>query len=206
VRVTLIIAEVIPFLVLAIGVDNVFILAHELERQNARAYGSAPLSATDEYDVPPAEERVGRALGRMGPSILLSSSCQTVAFGLGAFVGMPAVRNFAIYAAGAVAINALLQVTVFVAAMTVDLKRIESHRVDCLPCIKLVAERDRPAGHTESIVVRFIRSVYAPFLLKRQVKYAVVATFAGLFVASWICTDYIQLGLGGSSFSGLVKV
>lgn len=37
----------------------------------------------------------------MGPSILLSASCETVAFGLGAMVGMPAVRNFAIYAAGA---------------------------------------------------------------------------------------------------------
>src|SRR5262249_17234536 len=34
VKVTLIIAEVIPFLVLAVGVDNVFILVHELDRQN----------------------------------------------------------------------------------------------------------------------------------------------------------------------------
>lgn len=130
VRVTLIIAEVIPFLVLAIGVDNVFLLAHELERQNARAYNSLPRpsSADDHFDpseLPTAEERVSRALGRMGPSILLSSTCQTVAFGLGATVAMPAVRNFAIYAAGAVAVNALLQITVFVAAMTIDLKRIE---------------------------------------------------------------------------------
>src|ERR1700744_2600526 len=34
IKVTLIIAEVIPFLVLAVGVDNVFILVHELDRQN----------------------------------------------------------------------------------------------------------------------------------------------------------------------------
>lgn len=111
VKVTLIIAEVIPFLVLAIGVDNVFILSHELDQQNARAYAIAsrhgPVfgdDGLDEEDVdglPSAEERVARALGRMGPSILLSSSCETVAFALGAMVGMPAVRNFAIYAAGA---------------------------------------------------------------------------------------------------------
>ena len=130
VRVTLIIAEVIPFLVLAIGVDNVFILAHELERQNARAYSSIPRHAnSDEYfdssELPSIEERIAKSLGRMGPSILLSSSCQTVAFALGATVGMPAVRNFAIYAAGAVAINALLQITVFVAAMSIDSKREE---------------------------------------------------------------------------------
>ncbi|KAK4692400.1 hypothetical protein P7C70_g9137, partial [Phenoliferia sp. Uapishka_3] len=41
IKVTLIIAEVIPFLVLAIGVDNVFILSHELDQQNARAYTAA---------------------------------------------------------------------------------------------------------------------------------------------------------------------
>lgn len=35
----------------------------------------------------PVEERVARALGRMGPSILLSASCQTLAFSLGALVG-----------------------------------------------------------------------------------------------------------------------
>ena len=134
VRVTLIIAEVIPFLVLAIGVDNVFILAHELERQNVRAYALASKhTSSDEHfdssDLTSVEDRMAMALGRMGPSILLSSTCQTLAFALGATVGMPAVRNFAIYAAGAVAINALLQITVFVAAMSIDLKRTE---VSCL--------------------------------------------------------------------------
>ncbi|CAH7667448.1 sterol-sensing domain of SREBP cleavage-activation-domain-containing protein [Phakopsora pachyrhizi] len=38
VKITLIIAKVIPFLVLAIGVDNVFILANEVLRQNYKAY------------------------------------------------------------------------------------------------------------------------------------------------------------------------
>ena len=38
---------------------------------------------------------------------------------------MPAVVNFSIYAAGAVVINALLQVTIFVSAMAIDLRRVE---------------------------------------------------------------------------------
>jgi uncharacterized membrane protein YdfJ with MMPL/SSD domain len=61
----------------------------------------------------------------MGPSILLSSVTETVAFALGAMVPMPAVRNFAIYAAGSVFLGAVMQVTVFVSAMAVDLKRAE---------------------------------------------------------------------------------
>lgn len=154
VKVTLIIAEVIPFLVLAVGVDNVFILVHELDRQNL-LHGpnaaaapqiptyAAPMSPTqgnrspfessgdasmDAASVPlylSAEERVARTLAKMGPSILLSTITETVAFGLGALVPMPAVRNFALYAAGSVLLNAILQVTVFVSALLIDLKRFE---------------------------------------------------------------------------------
>jgi Niemann-Pick C1 protein len=135
VRITLIIAEVIPFLVLAVGVDNVFILVHELERQNAlHAHdGEPPQGGDDEDDDIPQiggpslspEERVARAVARMGPSIALSAITETGAFALGAFVPMPAVRNFAIYAAGSVFLGACMQVTVFVSAMAVDLRRAE---------------------------------------------------------------------------------
>ena len=72
-----------------------------------------------------AEERVARTLAKMGPSILLSTVTETTAFALGALVPMPAVRNFALYAAGSVFLNALLQMTVFVSALVVDLKRVE---------------------------------------------------------------------------------
>lgn len=147
VKVTLIIAEVIPFLVLAVGVDNVFILVHELDRQNQmhgpNALGFSAISptstvqrtqveSTDEGSgtgsVPTylsAEERVARTLAKMGPSILLSTITETVAFALGALVPMPAVRNFALYAAGSVLLNAVLQVTVFVSALALDLRRAE---------------------------------------------------------------------------------
>ena len=148
---TLIIAEVIPFLVLAVGVDNVFILVHELDRQNflhgpnaapQNYQGFSAMSPTNSHRSPfdsthdeidtasmplylTAEERVARTLAKMGPSILLSTITETVAFGLGALVPMPAVRNFALYAAGSVLLNAILQVTVFVSAMSLDLKRFE---------------------------------------------------------------------------------
>ena len=146
VKVTLIIAEVIPFLVLAIGVDNVFILVHELDRQNqmhgpnALAFSAisptstvqrAQIESMNESDtgsVPTyiiAEERVARTLAKMGPSILLSTITEIVAFSLGALVPMPAVRNFALYAANSVLLNAFLQVTVFVSALAMDLRRTE---------------------------------------------------------------------------------
>lgn len=211
VKITLIIAEVIPFLVLAIGVDNVFILAHELSRQNSKAYSAMSRSGAgfaeadgDDYDedeiggLPSPAERVAKALGRMGPSILLSAACETVAFALGAIVGMPAVRNFAIYAAGAVAINTLLQITILVSAMAIDLRRVESNRIDCFPCAKLpaITQADMARAQGEGNLAIFIRTIYAPFLLKRPVKIFVVAVFSGLFVLSLIGTQHVNLGLG----------
>ncbi|KAF7971767.1 hypothetical protein HWV62_19943 [Athelia sp. TMB] len=228
VKVTLIIAEVIPFLVLAVGVDNVFILVHELDRQNllhgpnasAAAQGppyTAPMSpnqgqrspfessndeSIDGGSVPlylSAEERVARALAKMGPSILLSTITETIAFALGALVPMPAVRNFALYAAGSVLLNAILQVTVFVSALLIDLKRLESNRVDCFPCIRLqprIALLDEPpTGTGLGRIARFIRRYYAPFLLQPLVKGVVLLTFAGIFVASLISMQHIELGL-----------
>ncbi|KAJ7638597.1 patched family-domain-containing protein [Roridomyces roridus] len=228
VKVTLIIAEVIPFLVLAVGVDNVFILVHELDRQNllhgpnaaATTDGpgfATPISPTshrspfdstqDDADVDTAsvplylaaEERIARTVAKMGPSILLSTITETVAFALGALVPMPAVRNFALYAAGSVLLNAILQVTVFISALSLDLKRVEASRVDCFPCIRLpprIALLEAPAyGSGLGRIARFIRRHYAPFLLKPVVKGVVFVIFGGVFVASVISIQHIELGL-----------
>jgi Niemann-Pick C1 protein len=190
VKVTLIIAEVIPFLVLAVGVDNIFLIVHEFERVN--------ISHPDEE----IEDRVAKALGRMGPSILLSASTETIAFAMGAFVGMPAVKNFAAYAAGAVFINAVLQVTMFVSVLALNQKRVESLRADCFPCIsvKRANSVSMPGGHffgreEEGPLQRFVRKVYAPKLLDKKVKTLVMAVFVSIFAAAIALIPEVQLGL-----------
>jgi Niemann-Pick C1 protein len=182
VKTTLIIAEVIPFFVLAVGVDNIFLLVHEFQRMNTRF--------SDES----IEQRVGRALGRMGPSILLSAVSETVAFSLGAAVGMPAVRNFAIYAAGAVVFDATLQCTMFIAALALDQKRSEANRMDCFPVIKF-AGRGSIGYHYEGRLTRFVRRFYAPFLVKRVTKITFNILFFGIFAASLALLPKMQLGL-----------
>ncbi|KAK5946007.1 niemann-Pick type C- protein 1 [Knufia obscura] len=190
VKVTLIIAEVIPFLVLAVGVDNIFLIVHEFERVN--------VSHPDEE----IDDRIAKALGRMGPSILLSASTETIAFAMGAFVGMPAVKNFAAYAAGAVLINALLQVTMFVSVLALNQRRVESLRADCIPCIvvKRANSVSMPGGHffgseEEGMLQRYIRKTYAPALLNKKVKTIVVAVFVTIFAAALALIPRIQLGL-----------
>ncbi|KAF2870214.1 patched family-domain-containing protein [Massariosphaeria phaeospora] len=190
IKVTLIIAEVIPFLVLAVGVDNIFLIVHEFERVNiSHPEGTIP-------------ERVARALGRMGPSILLSATIETVAFALGCAVGMPAVRNFAAYAAGAVFINAILQVTMFIAVLSLNQQRVEANRADCFPCLK-VRRADSGylnggAGHAageEGGLQRFIRKTYAPTILGKKAKVIILAVFFGIFTAGLALFPQVELGL-----------
>ncbi|KAI9894383.1 MAG: hypothetical protein M1814_003139 [Vezdaea aestivalis] len=189
IKVTLIIAEVIPFLVLAIGVDNIFLIVHEFERLN--------LSHPDES----VEDRIAKALGRMGPSILLSALSETIAFSLGAFVGMPAVRNFAIYAAGAVVINAILQITMFVSVLALNQRRVEAGRADCIPCVQIkgavrgsVSQRSYDA-EAESNLQKFIRKVYAPGILEKKIKAIVIFVFLSLLAAGVALIPQIKLGL-----------
>ena len=79
VKATLIIFEVIPFLVLAVGVDNIFILVQNYQR-DTRLTGES------------IEQQIGRIVGRVGPSMLLTSTSESLAFFLGALTSMPAVR------------------------------------------------------------------------------------------------------------------
>lgn len=204
IKATLIIAEVIPFLVLAVGVDNIFLMTHELE------------SVKVSHPNLSVEQRVSRAIGRIGPSILLSSSCETLAFALGASVSMPAVRNFAIYSAGAVCINSMLQLTMFVSALALDQKRVDDDRVDCFPFLKVqrsIAVRESYSVFTAQLLnngpnssalfektaeltfTRLIRKYYSPYLFRANVKKAVLAFFVVCTSISIALLPKIELGL-----------
>lgn len=239
VKVTLIIAEVIPFMLLAVGVDNIFLLCNEMDRQTLHqqfassqpdSLSSGPpapsmgtsahpgQSPTEEIEArgdlfmdarvsagQPArvsvEERAARCLARVGPSILLSATTQIVAFLLGAVVPMPAVRNFALYAAGSMLIVAILHCTVFIAAMTLDARRVESGRIDCLPCVKaphrpaIQLPTDSIAEFKEGSLDSFIRYRFAPTLLRPGVKRLVIAAFGAVAVISSIGVRRIEMGL-----------
>uniref|UniRef100_A0A674G866 SSD domain-containing protein n=1 Tax=Taeniopygia guttata TaxID=59729 RepID=A0A674G866_TAEGU len=109
---SLIIIEVVPFLVLAVGADNIFIFVQELQ-QSPREPGET------------REQQVGRVLARVAPSMVLCSLSETLCFLLGALSSMPAVRTFALTAALAVALDLALQLSAFVALVALDSRRQE---------------------------------------------------------------------------------
>eukprot|EP00892_Ulva_mutabilis_P006437 jgi/Ulvmu1/4165/UM019_0144.1 len=122
---SLIVMEVVPFLALAIGVDNMFLIATEetLQPHNLQV-----------------RERVARALVAVGPSIMLSTLCEVLAFLTAALTSVPAVRNFALVAAAAILIDFCLQITAFVAILVLDCERMRDGYADVLPCVRILRE------------------------------------------------------------------
>ncbi|WZZ54559.1 hypothetical protein YC2023_054666 [Brassica napus] len=181
---TLIIMEVIPFLVLAVGVDNMCILVHAVKRQ--------------EQDLL-LERRISNALMEVGPSITLASLAEILAFAVGAYIKMPAVRVFSMFAALAVLLDFILQVTAFVALIVFDFKRTEDKRVDCFPCIKKPQSSyssDKGVGQKKaSLLTRYMKDVHAPILSHWVVKILVIAFFFGLAMAGIALSTRIEPGL-----------
>ncbi|KAK9135670.1 hypothetical protein Syun_015000 [Stephania yunnanensis] len=184
VKSTLIIMEVIPFLVLAVGVDNMCILVHAVKRQPSDM---------------PLEGRISNALVEVGPSITLASLSEILAFTVGSFIPMPACRVFSLFAALAVFLDFLLQVTAFVALIIFDFLRTEDDRVDCFPCIKV------PSSNSESdkglnkgkpgLLAHYMKEIHAPILGLWGVKIAVVIVFVAFaFTSITLCTR-IEPGL-----------
>ncbi|XP_059647380.1 uncharacterized protein LOC132293774 isoform X2 [Cornus florida] len=184
VKSTLIIMEVIPFLVLAVGVDNMCILVHAVKRQ--------PLEL-------PLEGRISNALVEVGPSITLASLSEVLAFAVGGFISMPACRVFSMFAALAVLLDFLLQVTAFVALIVFDLLRAEDNRVDCFPCIKIPkssVESDGGISHRNpGLLARYMEEVHARILGIWGVKIVVIAVFVAFSLASIALCTRIEPGL-----------
>ncbi|CAM9001419.1 unnamed protein product [Rhodiola kirilowii] len=184
VKSTLIIMEVIPFLVLAVGVDNMCILVHALRRQ---PHGV------------PLEVRVSNSLVEVGPSITLASLSEVLAFAVGSFIPMPACRVFSMFAALAVLLDFVLQITAFVALIIFDSMREEDRRVDCFPCLKTSAmygETDIGIGpRTPGLLTRYMKDIHATILSIWGVKIVVISIFVALTVASIGLSTRIEPGL-----------
>nr|XP_060479277.1 protein patched homolog 2 isoform X6 [Panthera onca] len=111
--------QVLPFLALGIGVDDIFLLAH--------AFTEAPPGT-------PLQERTGECLRHTGTSVALTSINNMVAFFMAALVPIPALRAFSLQAAIVVGCNFAAVMLVFPAVLSLDLHRRHCQRLDVLCC------------------------------------------------------------------------
>merc|ERR1719154_996412 len=180
---TLFVLEVMPFLVLAVGVDNIFIIVQTYQREKQ--------FKTEEID-----DFVARIIGKTTPTLLVSTVSEAVCFFLGAMSDMPAIYTFAIYTGAALLINFCLQMTCFIVIIYLDAKRSFNLRYDVLCCVKaskleVTDDKDPDCG----LLYKFFANIYAPFLLKTPVKTLVILLFSGLVFTSGSFIPNIDIGL-----------
>ncbi|XP_076671119.1 Niemann-Pick type C-1a isoform X2 [Andrena cerasifolii] len=178
---TLIIIEVIPFLVLAVGVDNIFILVQTHQREGRRPNESIP-------------EHIGRTLGQVGPSMLLTSVSESCCFFLGGLSDMPAVKAFALYAGMALLVDFILQVTCFVSLLALDTVRQANNRLD-ICCFIHGSKKDNGEEAVNGILYKIFKVAYVPLLLKKWVRAVVMIVFFGWLCSSIAVVPHIEIGL-----------
>uniref|UniRef100_A0A4W6E2U3 Patched 2 n=1 Tax=Lates calcarifer TaxID=8187 RepID=A0A4W6E2U3_LATCA len=112
--------QVLPFLALGIGVDDMFLLAHSFTETGTNI---------------PFKERTGDCLRRTGTSVALTSINNMIAFFMAALVPIPALRAFSLQAAIVVVFNFAMVLLIFPAILSLDLHRREDKRLDVLCCL-----------------------------------------------------------------------
>ncbi|XP_035377863.1 protein patched homolog 1 isoform X2 [Electrophorus electricus] len=133
--------QVLPFLALGVGVDDVFLLAHAFSEtgQNKRI---------------PFEDRTGECLKRTGASVALTSISNITAFFMAALIPIPALRAFSLQAAVVVVFNFAMVLLIFPAILSMDLYRREDRRFDIFccfvsPCSNRVIQLEPVAAYGE---------------------------------------------------------
>ena len=182
---TVIIMEVIPFLVLAVGVDNIFILVQAVQRDVLQPGESG-------------NEQLVRIFGDVAPSMLLSASSEVIAFACGSLSSQPAVHDFSLYASVAVFLNFLLQVSVFLVLLSWDRQRELAERVDVFCCVPASSDVHLSEGETRphSPLYLMVSKVWVPALLNTTVVRFLVMSFFGLtFCLSIAAIPHLSIGL-----------
>ncbi|KAH7723514.1 CBN-PTR-18 protein [Aphelenchoides avenae] len=120
------IVTVVPFLILAIGVDDVYIFLHSWSLSNR----SLPL-----------RNRIAETLGEAGPSITITSLTNFLSFVIGIGTPTPAIRIFCVFISVAVLYDYIYQIFFYTAVMTIGGRREEQNLNAYLLCVKVPEEK-----------------------------------------------------------------
>ncbi|XP_072950000.1 NPC intracellular cholesterol transporter 1 homolog 1b-like [Epargyreus clarus] len=194
---TLLALNVIPFFILSVGIDNVFLMVNTLQEVDGN------LKEYDDYKEDFSFERKKRfvfekMMYTVGPSMFVSSVTQITCFAIGSLANFPAVVTFAIFASFSLGFLFVFQITTVVAILALDYTRSSQNRLDVFCCVrkKILDDDDPLTSNTpyQSVTSRLMVP-YSRFLLDFRVKIVVAIIFMGMFCASIILIPQIEIGL-----------
>ncbi|KAH3882821.1 hypothetical protein DPMN_006766 [Dreissena polymorpha] len=200
------IVGVMPFLIIGVGIDDMFILLSGL----SGAQGEATV-----------EGRMKETLRAAGVGVTITSLTDLIAFMSGAASNFLAVRNFCIFTGVAVVFCYINNITFFTACLAIHERRVESNRHFFLMCktvpstedakqcgqsrarvLCCAGSRPRNRKEAESLLDKLPSWLMPKIVLKTPLKIGIIFLFAGYMAASiYGCVNLKQ----GLMFSQLVS-
>eukprot|EP00092_Neocalanus_flemingeri_P016672 GFUD01018035.1.p1 GENE.GFUD01018035.1~~GFUD01018035.1.p1 ORF type:complete len:937 (+),score=124.95 GFUD01018035.1:339-3149(+) len=160
--------NVLPFLMLGIGIDDMFVLVQCYEN----------LSPEEKKE--DIAKRFGKTLSYAGMAISVTSVTNIVAFALGATTVIPALRSFCLFCSVGILAIFLYTLTFFTACMVLDQKRIDERRDGCFCCWRH-GESWTPNKWTKTNFLDIFLAKLAKFSTHRMMKVTISILTLGLF-------------------------
>ncbi|KAI1723441.1 patched family domain-containing protein [Ditylenchus destructor] len=160
------IVGVMPFLVVAVGVDNMFLMVAAIRRTN-RAFSVG--------------RRMGEAMSDAAISMMITALTDAFSFGVGAITTIPAVQIFCIYTCAAITATFVYQITFFAGLLAMAIQ----WETDGLHCIFLKPTIPEHQTNECGVFYRLFWMGSRPDPNPENVKHNLKESNAALFFQNW---------------------
>lgn len=187
---------VLPFLIIGVGIDNMFIIVDSVDREDPGLQGA---------------ERIAKALSHVGASVTMTTLTDLIAFSVSTVTDFPAIKYFSLYVAASISLCFVLVLTLFLALLALDMKRIDKERMDILPCIVWPRNPEKAKEVEDDISTKIMR-IYGKTLMQAPVKWSMLLASIALLSVSVMTAlrtdqsfDANTVGLENSNFAQLSR-
>jgi len=173
------IVGVLPFLVIGIGLDDMFIIVDHLDRQERHL--NVPVT-------------VRQVMSGTGVTITMTTLTDLVAFAVSTHSQFPSITYFCTYAALTISCAFIMIVTVFVALLSFDVRRIKANRRNCLPMCHAPEPKEGqpPWDEPRPQISNRLMERWGTFLMRPATKAAVLIISLGVVGAGIYATIHLD--------------
>ncbi|XP_008554169.2 patched domain-containing protein 3 isoform X1 [Microplitis demolitor] len=164
--------SVLPFVLLGIGVDDMFVIIQSLD------------SLTESEKNLTIPERIARALEQSGMSITTTSLTNIIAFAIGMTTVMPFLSSFCMFATMGIFFLFIFEIMFFVSCLVLDERRLAMKRDGCF-CQSKIDWKPNECSQ-KNLQKQIFEKFIGPFAMRPKVKiFIILITATALLINAW---------------------